>query len=109
MANTTDLQQETSPTTETTITYDGCSETVDCPRCGAAWEQEEVLREDRTVGPLGCCGWRGMWDYTTTYGHHPGDYPLRHTGPGVLLQGWPIGHEEQAIEARMSDKIAVSA
>jgi len=40
---------------------------------------------------------------------HPGDYPLRHTGPGVLLQGWPIGHEEQAIEARMSDKIAVSA
>ena len=73
MANTTDLQQETSPTTETTITYDGCSETVDCPQCGDVWDQAEILRDDRTVGPLGCCGWRGMWDYTTTYGHHPGD------------------------------------
>ena len=88
MANTTDLQQETSPTTETTITYDGCSETVDCPQCGDVWDQAEILRDDRTVGPLGCCGWRGTWDYSVlsapphhrayTYAYHSGDTDYYH-------------------------------
>ena len=32
---------------------------------------------------------------------NPGEYPLRHSGPGVLLQAWPLGHEELSILARM--------
>jgi len=47
------------------LVYDGVSETATCPQCGESWDQAEVLRDDRSVGPLGCCGWAGSWAYAT--------------------------------------------